>query len=136
MSPWGTINDLELITLEADEDQEITPIWHGVPDHGDFENEIDAVNELIKIFTEALNCDVTNEEESEAYGEKFNGMFKQEIRTDLPALWTHAASIAIDELVQVEIAESNSGFPVYAQAFVRGAGIGNILKAALIAKNM
>jgi hypothetical protein len=36
MSPWGTLDDLELINLEADEDQEITPIWHGVPGHDEF----------------------------------------------------------------------------------------------------
>jgi hypothetical protein len=63
-------------------------------------------------------------------------MFKGEIRTDVPDLLTHAMSMALDDLVQVEMSEIRTGYHEYATAVVRGAGIGNLLKAGLIAKNM
>jgi len=63
-------------------------------------------------------------------------MFKGEPYTNVPNLFAHAFSVALDDLVQVEVAEIRTGYHEYAKVIVRGAGIGNILKAGLFAKNM
>jgi len=62
MSPWGTLDDIELINLAHDEDEEITPIWHGVPGHEEFESTAQAVNALAKIATDIIVTDWSSEE--------------------------------------------------------------------------
>jgi len=57
MSPWGTIDDLELINLAHDEDEEITPIWHGVPGHEEFSSTAEAVNAFANLFVSILKAD-------------------------------------------------------------------------------
>jgi len=56
--------------------------------------------------------------------------------TDLPALLAHAVSMALDDFIQVEVSQIRTGYHEYGQVMVRGAGIGNVLKAGLFAKNM
>jgi hypothetical protein len=32
MSPWGTLDDLDLINQDAEDFEDKVPLWHGVPD--------------------------------------------------------------------------------------------------------
>lgn len=136
MSPWGTLDDIELINLAHDEDEEITPIWHGVPGHEEFESTTQAVNALAKIGVDVIATDWSSEEAEEVSKQRFLGMFDGDVRTDLPALFAHAVSMALDDFVQVEAAQIRTGYHEYGQVMIRGAGIGNVLKAGLFAKNM
>ena len=42
MSPWGTIDDMELIQND-DEEAELPPIWSTFEGHTEWENPLDAV---------------------------------------------------------------------------------------------
>jgi hypothetical protein len=79
--------------------------------------------------------DFSKREEVNAREEKFAELFKGEIRSDIPALMTHFASMAIDDLIQVEHCAIYPDHSEYAQVMIRGAGIGHLLKAGLIMKN-
>lgn len=48
MSPWGTLDDLELIHMTENEANESVPaIWSGVEGHEDFASPMDAVEGLL-----------------------------------------------------------------------------------------
>ena len=60
ISPWGTLDDLEIINRAYDPDEDITPLWLGAPGHEDAESEMEAINKLTALFTEFLEVDHSN----------------------------------------------------------------------------
>jgi hypothetical protein len=55
MSPWGTLDDLELIQqTENDANEYVLPVWNGIEGHENFESPMQAVDAFFGIITPLL----------------------------------------------------------------------------------
>jgi hypothetical protein len=102
LSPWGTLDDLELIHTCYDPDEDVTPLWLGAPGHEDAKSEMDAVQKLVTLMTDFFSTDHSNQEEHEAAMAKMQVKFEGERKTDLPALLCHVFSIILDDHFEFE----------------------------------
>ena len=137
MSPWGTLDDKELIENE-DEDGDAMPIWDGFNGREEW-TPVDTVNALMerlsKLFEMMKDKEMSEEDRDElAKGMDQSGLFRK---------FMHALSMAIDDSVEAEIGLSKEhqeegdlavNFHAYKKVSFNGAGLGEVIKAvALIA---
>lgn len=77
MSPWGTLDDVELIQMEENDSNEyVYPVWKGVEGHEEFESTEQAVDKFFEIMTPLLKGNFNEEEEGEgkeAVGKMLDG---------------------------------------------------------------
>ena len=60
MSPWGTLDNLELIQND-DEDADVSPIWAGFPERDEWTTEKHAIDNFFKRFQKVITCMYTRE---------------------------------------------------------------------------
>ena len=138
MSPWGTLDDKELIVNE-DEDGDAWPIWYGFNGREEW-TPVDTVNALMERLSKLFEMMKDTEMSEEDRDELAKGMGGP---SELFPKFMHALSMAIDDSVEAEIGLSKEhqeegdlavNFHAYKKVSFNGAGLGEVIKAALIAK--
>ena len=96
MSPWGTLDDQELIDQESDEDAEVNPIWSGFKER---KTPVDMVNKLIGILVGLM--DAITAEDNDKCDELMegNGMGP---KNDAFMKFGHAISMALGDNIEAE----------------------------------
>lgn len=134
MSPWGTLDDEELIAND-DEEGDAVPIWGTFPDREEWTPK-DAVDAYFGRFKKFLEC--IGEGNEEAASELESGIV--EGRGSLAKIF-HMLSMVTDDLFEMEYGlhiqgpGDNSESPelyCHKKVNVSGSGIGNLFKAVLV----
>jgi len=99
MSPWGTLNDQELIDLEEDEDEDVTPIWKGFNVEG--MTPVDMVNAFTKRISDIFEILKVGEDglDTEKGSKLMEGIKDESFKMKIP----HAISMAIDDHIEGEV---------------------------------
>lgn len=125
MSPWGTLDDVELIQMaENDTNEYVLPIWHGIEGHEEFESTEQAVDKFFEIMAGLAKLDHNREGEGQMEVEKVLGHEGCGRRVET-RLFPHVLSLIIGDEIEVEV--GSRPFPnvkKYDKFFVRGAGLG------------
>lgn len=133
MTPWGTLDDLELIQqVENDTNEYVLPVWNGVEGHEDFASPMEAVDAFFGKLTPILKGEWNEETMDKLQDFLFSGCG----RSVEKRLFPHIASIIMGDEIEVEAGVRLSpDAEKYDKLIVRGAGLGQAIKAAMVVIN-
>jgi hypothetical protein len=134
MSPWGTLDDLELIRMTENDANEYVPcVWQGIEGRENFESPMQAVDAFFGMIKPNLVIDFEKSDHRslpEIFGLGDIGRYYER------RLFAHVASLIMGDEIEIEV--GLRPFPnveKYDKLLIRGAGLGAAIKAGMVVIN-